>query len=489
MKKLISVCLILTMLFSLFTAIPTGAADKLFVATLEYDGAKHDYRGTYFDIVVNGEKIDTPIPPIVLANGRSIVPVREIFEAMGATVSWKEGKPSRIEISNEDTTVSLAIGNNVAKVNGKEVKMEVAAKLVGYEGIGKTMVPVRFVAETLDMQVDYSEEKALISIAAQPSIKLVHSVVRQVDDETVTSVFSFSQAVEGYSKMFLENPNRVVVDVRGSISAEGQYTHAAIGNVTQIRLGEHDTYMRIVFDVTVLPKLRISLTDDKKTLTIVQSTAADFSENEPAADGPIVVIDAGHGGSDPGAIGYDESGKAVLQEKDVNLNIAKKVYSILKEKGVNVYMTRDTDTYVSLSDRTEFANKLDAALFISIHCNSFTSSDMDGTLVMHHTDESIANTYGVHGRMLSNNILKYLPAAMGTENKGRVDGNAMYVIRKAKMPSVIVETAFISNAEDREKLADETYRILAAEAIAQGILDTLPKLKANVRNTNSSKTE
>ena len=72
--------------------------------------------------------------------------------------------------------------------------------------------------------------------------------------------------------------------------------------------------------------------------------------------------------------------------------------------------------------------------------------------------------------------MKYLPDALGTQNRGRVDGSAMYVIRKVDMPSVIVETAFITNPSDRAKLADPAMQEKAAQAIAQGILDTIPYL-------------
>ncbi len=499
MKRLLSVCILLTVLASLLTGFTATAANKLFVATLEYDGTQHNYEGTYFDITVNGKEIKTPIPPIVLANGRSIVPVREIFEAVGAQVYWTEGKPSRVVIANEDTTVSLALGNNVALVNGKEVKMEVAAKLIAYEGTGKTMVPIRFVAETLDMEVDYDEKQGLIAIAEKekaPEVVLPENkltkVTSSLSGDTLTAKLTFDKAIEDYTYMTLDNPHRVVVDVKDSYIATGKYSYDAKGNTTKIRLGDYEGCARTVFDVEMMPDIRISLSSNKKVLTVILTAEEEEEEEErPAAkpdagedkdepadgEGPIVVIDAGHGGSDPGAIGYDSEGNPLLYEKNVNLNISRQVYAILKENGVRVYMTRDDDSYVSLSARTDFANELGASLFISIHCNSYTSADMHGTLVMHHTDESILKEYGVCGRNVANNILAYLPAALNTENKGRVNGDAMYVIRKANMPSVIVETAFISNAEDRAKLADADCRSAAAEAIAKGIMDTLKDIK------------
>ncbi len=501
MRRFLSLCIIFTILLSMFSGICTLATDKLFVATLEYDGAKHNYSGTHFEISVNGKDIETPIPPIVLASGRSIVPVREIFEAIGAEVYWTEGEPSRVVIANADTTVSLALGDDVALVNGKKVKMEVPAKLVAYEGIGKTMVPIRFVAQTLDMQVDYDDKQGLISITEKdeepeepeevvPSNKLT-ALKSSLSGDTLTVKLTFSEEIEGYTYMTLDAPYRVVVDVKNAQIATEKYSYTGKGNITKIRLGDYENMARTVFDVQSLPEIRISLSSNKKVLTVLLTGKVPEKEEEKEEDsdeqdktdeptdteGPIVVIDAGHGGSDPGAIGYDDEGNPLLYEKNVNLNISRQVYKMLVQAGVRVYMTRDDDSYISLDARTTFANELDADLFISIHCNSYETTDMNGSLVMHHTDESVAETYGVSGREVANNILKYLPKAMDTANQGRLNGNAMYVIRKANMPSVIVETAFISNAEDRAKLADAVYRTAAAKAIVQGILDTLCNIK------------
>lgn len=524
MKRLLSACLVAIMLLSLLGNVVL-AADKIFVATLEYDGGKHKYEGTYFEITMNGKKIETPIPPIVLSGGRAIVPVREIFEAVGANVYWTEGKPSRVVIADKKTTISLAINNNVAKVNGAEVKMDVAAKLISYEGIGKTMVPIRFIAEALDMNVDYNAETGLIAISDKkpdkeeekapekeeledkeeekeepklPDNKLIRVSSSQSGD-TFKATLTYEKPIEKYTYMTLDNPNRVVVDVQNAYVATGQYNYTGGGNTSKIRLGDYEGKARVVFDVDMMPDIKITRSSNKKVLTISLTAEApgEDEEEEPNVPqkpdkeeekeeedreetdkkGPIVVIDAGHGGSDPGAIGYDSEENPLLYEKNVNLNVSRQVYNLLKTNGVNVYMTRTDDKYVSLSERTEYANELGADLFISIHCNAYETTDMNGTLVMHHTDESNAEKYGVSGRIVANNILRYLPKALDTENKGRVNGNAMYVIRKADMPSVIVELAFITNADDRAKLANSSYRSAAAEAIVKGIMDTLPSIK------------
>ncbi len=487
--------------------VTAASAARVFQAKLTYDGAEHDYTGAYFTVLVNGKRVDSPIPPVVLENGRSIVAIREIFESLGAEVLWAQGSPSRAYICYNGDIVSLTIDDKTALVNGQRVEMEVPAKIVAYNGVGKTMVPVRFVAETLGMEVDFDGTTDTISIRTPvnptqtpsptptatpipptptptptapptqtPEGKYVESLRQSLVGDTLTATLTLSAPLETYNTMTLNGPNRVVLDLAGFSAQRLNASYTAGGNTQQIRTGEYDGAARIVFDVTAIPRYNVAVSADKRMVTVtLTAEAAPPTPTPPAVKGPKVVIDAGHGGSDPGAIGYNDDGSPALQEKDVTLPIANRLYQILRENGVDAYYTRNTDVYVTLAGRAEFANKIGASLFVSVHCNAFTTTDVQGSLVMHHTSKD-TSAYGVSGQELATNILKYLPDALGTQNRGRVDGSAMYVIRKVDMPSVIVETAFITNASDRAKLADKAKQEAAAQAIAKGIMDTLPKL-------------
>lgn len=478
-----------------------ASAARVFQAKLTYDGAEHDYTGAYFTVLVNGKRVDSPIPPVVLENGRSIVAIREIFESLGAEVLWAQGSPSRAYICYNGDIVSLTIDDKIALVNGQRVEMEVPAKIVAYNGVGKTMVPVRFVAETLGMEVDFDGTTDTISIRTPvnptptptptstatptpptptptptPVKKYVESLRQSLVGDTLTATLTLSAPLETYHTMTLNGPNRVVLDLADFSAQRLDASYTAGGNTQQIRAGEYNGAARIVFDVVTIPRYNVAVSEDKRTVTVTLTAEAALpTPTPPAVNGPKVVIDAGHGGSDPGAIGYNEDGLPALQEKDVTLPIANRLYQILRENGVDAYYTRNTDVYVTLAGRAEFANKIGASLFVSVHCNAFTTTDVQGSLVMHHTSKD-TSAYGVSGQQLATNILKYLPDALGTQNRGRVDGSAMYVIRKVDMPSVIVETAFITNASDRAKLADKAKQEAAAQAIAKGIMDTLPKL-------------
>ncbi|NEW04489.1 N-acetylmuramoyl-L-alanine amidase [Paenibacillus sp. SYP-B3998] len=185
-----------------------------------------------------------------------------------------------------------------------------------------------------------------------------------------------------------------------------------------------------------------------------------------------VVLDAGHGGSDPGAIGING-----LNEKDVNLDITQKLRDELARRGYDVVMTRTDDRYWSLAQRVEFTNSLKADLFVSVHANSHTSSKTNGSMVLYYDDAYPQEDYPASDTMklmtpyskdLAQHVLNSLLAASGTVNLGLVP-SAVYVARMGTIPSILVETAFLSNTGDAALLADDTARTRMAIGIERGI--------------------
>lgn len=457
-----------------------------FSGVIVYDGAAHNYSGAYFKVYVNSKKINTPIPPLVLENNRSIVAVREICEAIGADVSWSAGSAaSKVVISLNGKTITLTIDSKNAVSGSNNIVLEAAPKVVTYGGSAKTMVPLRFIAEEFNMDVDYRADSAKIYITSNASdvSNAAQSLSYSYENGTDIIKIAFASNVSDYQLFSLDNPTRLVVDFKNANVDKLNASYSAGKNISKIRTGNFNGAARIVFDTNALPKHEITFENSGKTAVIKLVYDNDLNQNDPSnpanpsepsnPGGKTVVIDAGHGGSDPGAQGKDANGNVVANEKDINLSIAKKLVAVLKQRGVNAVFTRDSDVYWSLDERTSFANNLKADLFVSVHCNALTDTSVGGSLVMHHT----SNEYSSTGTLLATNILKYLSDAWQTKNRGRMDGSKMYVIRKAEMPSVIVENAFITNAQDRAKLIDETYQQRAAEAIANGIIDTLNAMK------------
>jgi N-acetylmuramoyl-L-alanine amidase len=165
-----------------------------------------------------------------------------------------------------------------------------------------------------------------------------------------------------------------------------------------------------------------------------------------------IVVDAGHGGHDTGAPG------ARSLEKRHTLDIAQRVRRYLEDRGATVMMTRDTDNFISLQGRVDFANSRRADIFFSVHINSFRSTS-SGTETFYWTAQSAA---------LAREVQKELLAATNLPNRG-VSQARFYVIRKTTMPSVLTETAFISNPREEAKLMDPAFRERVAKGMAQGI--------------------
>jgi N-acetylmuramoyl-L-alanine amidase CwlD len=178
----------------------------------------------------------------------------------------------------------------------------------------------------------------------------------------------------------------------------------------------------------------------------------------------LIVIDPGHGGSDTGA---EHNG---LVEKDLNLDFAKRLRSILLARGWEVKMTRESDVDVfapnasghdELQARCDVANKAGARLFVSVHSNSFTSSELSGTTTYYYKANSYALADAVHAR---------LTAVLPTKDDGIRKEN-FYVIHHSTMPAILVETAFLSNPGDAALLKTNAFRQRVAEGIADGIGD------------------
>ncbi|WP_235620716.1 N-acetylmuramoyl-L-alanine amidase [Halothece sp. PCC 7418] len=209
-----------------------------------------------------------------------------------------------------------------------------------------------------------------------------------------------------------------------------------------------------------LPHLSNS-SQQRHTIHVPQSRPAPSPPSSPLPrgnnqDGLLVVLDPGHGGKDPGAVGIGG-----LQEKNVVLPISHHVRKTLERNGLQVKMTRWDDRFISLGGRTEMANRADADLFISIHANAISMSrpDVNGTETF----------YYANGRALAQAIQRSILSKINMRDRGVKKAN-FYVLRNSAMPAVLVEVGFVTGREDAPRLADPNFRQRMADAIADGIL-------------------
>ncbi len=214
-----------------------------------------------------------------------------------------------------------------------------------------------------------------------------------------------------------------------------------------------------------------------------------------------IVVDAGHGGKDPGTIG-----KRGLREKDVNLDIAKRLSKLLRADGVDVVMTRSSDNFISLERRVDIANNSKADLFISIHSNANRVRSLNGLEVYYispnvsdskralycaqnaalNLDKSyfafspslnlkatlwdmIHTSNRAESVRLARNVCSAIDNNLNTKVLG-IKGAPFYVLKGAQMPAVLIETGFLSNFQEERMMKNTYYRQQIAESIEQGIL-------------------
>lgn len=182
----------------------------------------------------------------------------------------------------------------------------------------------------------------------------------------------------------------------------------------------------------------------------------------------LVVVDAGHGGDDPGKVGVND-----VEEKEINLAIAKKVDTLLKKEKIETVMTRDTDTMLEGPDgrmtkvgdmkaRVAEINKAAPALAVSIHQNSYHQEGVMGAQVFYYS-------HSEEGKQAAELMQKAL-LILNTENNRKAKANdTYYLLKRTEAPTIIVECGFLSNWEEAELLKDEEYQEKVAEAIVEGI--------------------
>ena len=196
-----------------------------------------------------------------------------------------------------------------------------------------------------------------------------------------------------------------------------------------------------------------------------------------------VVVDPGHGGSDPGAVGING-----LYEKTVNNEISWRLRDLLVQHGYEVVMTRDADKTLSLTDRVAAATAADADLFVSVHANAHPSSSVRGTMVLYHDAAKPNPDYPASEAMkaltpeskrLAQLVLSSILEQVPNQNRGIVPSSA-YVVRMGNIPSVLVETAFLSNAKDAQMLSSSMIREKYAIGILNGILKYLPPIFSDI---------
>jgi N-acetylmuramoyl-L-alanine amidase len=352
-----------------------------------------------------------------------------------------------------------------------------------------------------------SEKSKNIKIKSSHKLKSVgwenNKLVLKFDKKLINKQINYFTLYDPKKKSY-----RYVFDIHASMLTESQNIKKE--DIRRIKLAQYklDT-VRLVIENS--SKVKVNFKTDKTDLIIAIRTNKKVKSSTVSSQNvsryKTIVIDAGHGGRDPGAVGYKR-----YREKIVVYKIAKELIKILSSRGYKVYLTRDRDKYVKLSQRTKFANKKHADIFISIHANAvpkkiakkvhgiecyFLSPSRSARAKRiaekeNSADMSDMNFYGKnsylnllnhHNILASNKLAIDLQQGMlGALNKkyknvkdGGVREGPFWVLVGAQMPAVLVEIGFISHPMEAKRMVDRVYQKNLAQGISDGILRYIVK--------------
>lgn len=433
--------------------------------------------------------------PVENVNNSIMVPLRMIAENLGYKVDWNQTSKT-VTIEQQGKTMQLIVNQTAASVDGKTVILTTSPLLRN----GTTLVPIRFIGEQFGLTVKWDNTKKIVDLIT-PEIPDTNTETGGSNGDGGTVVVPPDDAASGLSMIngisFNENrlsialegnaqpkvskvsgPDRIVIDLPNATFSDvfgtghqldpnlnGMLTVTDYPDVSGVRYSLYSTApytVRFVIDLTTSRNYSVEVSGDVSKLIVIDLNAQSTGDTstQPGNSGrKLVVLDAGHGAKDSGAVGV--TGK---YEKNFNLAVILKAAELLKQENkIDVVLTRSDDTFLELKDRAAIANNLKADLFISVHANSSGSSAASGTETYYQREASKA---------LANVMHKYLVQATGLSDRGVRYGN-FHVIRETTMPAVLLEVGYLSNKNDEALLFTESLQNKVAASMVSGIKEYL----------------
>ncbi len=486
--------------------VTTTLADKDAKVQVKIDGKNVDIIKA--ELILDGKTVKSDVPSIMY-QGRTLVPVRFVSEELGAKVEWDE-KTETATIKAVDKTIKVKINSAKISINGKEQDMPygVPAKFMSTSSStsARTMVPLRFAMEALGATVGWEESTNTALVTSKVNVNIVNEL-KQIETQMINGkeaiVIKNASAPE-IKKFTLSSPDRLVVDLRNTnLNNVGSYIKTDV--VKEIRTNQYkgveydatEQVSRIVLDISEdYENLRIKTENrgndiivyvegDKKAPVVVPPVVKPetlpeeelppavipptppYIQPEDIINSNLIVIDAGHGGSDPGALGNG------LVEKELTLKVALKVRDKLEKLGYETLMIRTTDVHLDkdkatdLRARSALANANNAAAYISIHFNAAIPSASG--IETYYTSKE-----GQDRKGFASAIQSELIKSLGLKDRGVKTANWV-VTKNTNMLSALTELGFITNVEEAKKIGTDSYLGKCAEAIANGIHKFLSK--------------
>lgn len=390
-------------------------------------------------------------------------------------------------------------------------KDEVVISLGSYKdyNVMRLTDPDRIVIDIPKVSIPRKQQKIDVNSNLIRSIryaKFQKDIARVVLDVTAQSQFKVNEKT-GQLILDIENPayknityhnsgDRVYFSLKGAKLTEGgedlkkfykekydlkgkKYTITFPSQLADLESGEmviNDGLLKSVEIVKDTSAMNTSITFNAKGKLVYRVfTRPDVNDTAITILKPVskyeklVVIDAGHGGLEPGAI-YGS-----LKEKDLNLDIAERLNNLLKSKKIKTYMIREDDSFVALYERAYIANDLNATLFLSIHNNAMGDSTVGGTMTLYYPPRSSSESF--NGKVFAQIIQNSLLGKLKTADRRIIERPNLVVLKATTMPSALAEVAFMTNAQDRNNLQDPGFRQKAAQALYDALIKALKKAK------------
>ncbi len=390
-------------------------------------------------IIIDGKLVYSDAPPIISSN-RVLVPVRVVSESLGYAVSW-HNEEQLVYMSRDNVSIKFKIGLKKIWINGNERTIDVTPIIKN----GRSYLPIRVVSESIGADVTWDGgTRSVIVKTGKESVK-ISSIdnSKVVTNEQNLSFSSLGNNLLDFEIFQLDNPSRLVIDFDQMLLEDLKLPYLQEnGIVKEIRSSQFEldpNKVRVVLDLKYRADYTYQIINDSLVLSLTPHIYK-------------VVIDAGHGGKDPGAIGVSGT-----YEKDLNLAITLKLVELLNDDpSINVALTRASDVYLSLDDRVKYANSVDPDIFISIHHNSIPyKSSINGSETYY--------TRSVSSRLAST-VHKYLLMSTGFTNRG-VDTAGFRVIKYTDMPAALIEVGYLSNWSEEQKMLNPYFQ----DSVARGL--------------------
>lgn len=292
--------------------------------------------------------------------------------------------------------------------------------------------------------VKHSTEYDLLTMNLSEPV--IQSVVRDYDKINLTIYNAKPIANE-----FFSNNIKSTLFKNLKISKIDSTDRFQAGQMITIPVNKYDTVF--IYEAQHGKQIVIKIEPQK----VIQTKPTKTEKPKTINKNKVIIIDPGHGGADVGAT------RENVFEKDLNLDVSKKVYNLLTKSGYKVEMTRTNDTNPTLQERCDFSNERNAVVFVSIHTNASVNEAPNGIETHYYHDNSVD-----FANIIQNHLIKETKSA----NRGTIK-SMFYVINHTNVPAILVEMGYISNEKERATLQTENRKNQTAKAISDGIIEYL----------------